>query len=576
MCIIGVIADFGYVVGIRKELFNTTPDIFAFLLVGFIALGCISFLVGVISFTARSIIGDTKKNSNIIILLIKSFFILAFLPVYILISILKPITLLRKIKHEGFRGLKSFSLKTILGKIIFLLLFEVVLLPMWVGGYALIGLLTKEYLGYNPQIINITGTGSMYPTFPKGEGKDPKALSKQIVDTPGMMKYPNGLLIGSNRFFGYEIGRGDIVSIENAQIREMTASMSGEPGGWIKRIIGMAGDTVELREGIVYLNGAPLKEPYTAQPRSTFGETFLSECNKITVPSNSIFVMGDNRKGSGDSREVGFFSVNDIKLVYPLNKQKGVLDKNWRDTTKDFDNTSKIKLDKEKYLSLLNEERKEAGVKELKYQPKLEASAKKRSEIILKYDDFSFEATRSGYTMEDAMADAGYSNIRWGEAPTQGYYEAEELIDNQFQFPKSKQFLTDSIFQEVGIAEVEGQINGCPTQVIVQHFAGYVPPNYNKSDIDSWKKSLENLNSIAPSWEKIKDFSLTYYQHKQDADRLLQILHLRISRIQQIVNKMESNRWLTAEETKWISEEQGLFDEGEAIAKRLNSFSWQH
>ena len=416
----------------------------------------------------------------------------------------------------------------------------------------------------------------MYPTFPKGEGKDPKALSKQIVDTPGMMKYPNGLLIGSNRFFGYEIGRGDIVSIENAQIREMTASMSGEPGGWIKRIIGMAGDTVELREGIVYLNGAPLKEPYTAQPRSTFGETFLSECNKITVPSNSIFVMGDNRKGSGDSREVGFFSVNDIKLVYPLNKQKGVLDKNWRDTTKDFDNTSKIKLDKEKYLSLLNEERKEAGVKELKYQPKLEASAKKRSEIILKYDDFSFEATRSGYTMEDAMADAGYSNIRWGEAPTQGYYEAEELIDNQFQFPKSKQFLTDSIFQEVGIAEVEGQINGCPTQVIVQHFAGYVPPNYNKSDIDSWKKSLENLNSIAPSWEKIKDFSLTYYQHKQDADRLLQILHLRISRIQQIVNKMESNRWLTAEETKWISEEQGLFDEGEAIAKRLNSFSWQH
>jgi signal peptidase I len=575
LCIIGVLADIGYVVGIRKELFTTAPDIFAFVLIGFIILGCLSFLFGLISYISRSLSKNNKKFQNPIVLYIKTFFILAFLPVYILISNLRPLFVM-KAKREGTNAIRSLSLKEIIVKILLLLFIEAILFPVWVGGYMLLGLLAKEYLGYNPQIVNVSGTGSMYPTFPKGEGKDPKVLSKQIVDSPGMMKYPNGLLIGSKRFFNYEVGRGDIVSVDNKQIREMTASISGEPAGWIKRLIGISGDTIELREGIVYLNGVALKEPYTAQPHSTFGESFLGECKKITVPDGSIFVMGDNRKGSGDSREIGFLKTGDIKLVYPLTHQKGILDKNWRDTSKDFENATKIKLDKEKYLRLLNEKRKEAGVKELKYQPKLETSANKRGEVILKYDDFSFDATRSGYTMEDAMADSAYSNVKWGEVPTQGYFDAEELIDNQFQYPNSKKFLTDSVFQEVGIAEVEGQINGCPTQVIVQHFAGYIPPNYSKDMIDSWKLTLSQLNSILPSWEKIKDFSLTYNRNKQDADRLFEIIRLRINRIQQIVSKMEKGQWLTAGENKWTYDDENLYNEQESLAKKFNSIEWQH
>ena len=95
--------------------------------------------------------------------------------------------------------------------------------------------------------------------------------------------------------------------------------------------------------------------------------------------------MGDNRKGSGDSREVGFFNINDIKYVLPLKSQKGDLIKYWRDTSKDLDESSKIKLDKTRYVELLNEKRKDTGAKPLKYQPLLEKSAFKRGSPALAF-----------------------------------------------------------------------------------------------------------------------------------------------------------------------------------------------
>ena len=61
-------------------------------------------------------------------------------------------------------------------------------------------------------------------------------------------------------------------------------------------------------------------------------------------------------------------------------------------------------------------------------------------------------------------------------------------FENQFEFPNTKKFLLESDYQEIGIAEVEGMINGCPAQVIVQHFAGYKPPNYSQLVISSWKQ----------------------------------------------------------------------------------------
>jgi signal peptidase I len=571
-CILGVFVIIGYVVGVRKELFDKAPDIFMFSLLVLVLLGCLAFLGGAVSFTVQLIAKRSQKKQNIFIFLIKLFLILAILPFYLLIYILEPIEVIKKLKRSGIKSIiKAFSIKSFLVRIATFTLVSTIMLPMWVGGYTVVGAIIKEELGYGKEPIAISGTGSMYPTFPKGEGKDPKKLAEQIVSTPGMIRYPNGIMIAGKRFLNYEIGRGDIVVVENEKIREITKSIYGDPSGWVKRVIGLPGDSIELRRGIVYLNGEPLEEPYIAKPRSTFGESFLSECKKVIVPENHIFVMGDNRKGSGDSREIGFIELSAVNHVLPLKDQKAELVRYWRDTSNDFDETSKIKLDKEKYLQLLNEKRKESGARELKYQPKLELSARKRGEIILKFNDFSFEATQSGYTMAKAMRDANYSNIVYGEASTQGYYEAEELIENQFQFPETKKFLIDKRYQEVGIAEVEGEINGCPAQVIVQHFAGYVPPNYSKEVINSWRETLSRLKEIQPGWAKLKEYKEFYEKNKQDVDRINEIISIRIANISTIVAKMEANQWLGTAEQKMIDQDKPLHDEQETIATRLNS-----
>lgn len=81
---------------------------------------------------------------------------------------------------------------------------------------------------------------------------------------------------------------------------------------YIKRIIGMPGDTVKIQNGEVYVNGILLNEKYLAPGIKTQGEAFLSDGEEVTVPPDHVFVMGDNRPNSSDSREFGFIPYRDI------------------------------------------------------------------------------------------------------------------------------------------------------------------------------------------------------------------------------------------------------------------------
>jgi signal peptidase I len=91
---------------------------------------------------------------------------------------------------------------------------------------------------------------------------------------------------------------------------------------FIKRVIGLPGETVEVREKKVYINGTPLDEPYVhflAPPSasSEFHEVtsfnVREQYGPVTVPPNHYFVMGDNRDNSQDSRYWGFLPRELIK-----------------------------------------------------------------------------------------------------------------------------------------------------------------------------------------------------------------------------------------------------------------------
>ena len=69
----------------------------------------------------------------------------------------------------------------------------------------------------------------------------------------------------------------------------------------VKRVIGMPGDTVEVRDGAVWVNGQRQVEPYIKEPMDRF-----QHYGPVTVPPDSYFAMGDNRNDSRDSRYWGF------------------------------------------------------------------------------------------------------------------------------------------------------------------------------------------------------------------------------------------------------------------------------
>ncbi len=118
-----------------------------------------------------------------------------------------------------------------------------------------------------------------------------------------------------NRLPSYNLGsyqRGDIIVFRPPMYPQQNfwRRFLGLPNyhdtyeDYIKRIIGLPGDRVRVSQGVVYINGVELKEPYIAAPPNYTGEW--------TVPANSLFVLGDNRNNSADSHAWGFVPVENV------------------------------------------------------------------------------------------------------------------------------------------------------------------------------------------------------------------------------------------------------------------------
>jgi signal peptidase I len=119
--------------------------------------------------------------------------------------------------------------------------------------------------------------------------------------------------------FSYLPNYSDIVVIDSRVVRKRTfkddllefplvqfLTSSSDHIFYVKRVIGKPGDTLEFKDHKVFRNGVALQEPYIKETMDYTSDQIL------VVPDKHIFVMGDNRNNSNDSRSIGFIPLDHV------------------------------------------------------------------------------------------------------------------------------------------------------------------------------------------------------------------------------------------------------------------------
>ena len=140
------------------------------------------------------------------------------------------------------------------------------------------------------------------------------------IPSPSMeptLKVGDRVLVNKLSYKLHDVHRSDIVvferpptdpqTVEGCDGRPVTITpptSKDEVHDLIKRVIALAGDTVESRGGQVFVNGQALNEPYIVPNKPTpLFDTFTAQC--IRVPKGDVFVLGDNRTDSSASNKFG-------------------------------------------------------------------------------------------------------------------------------------------------------------------------------------------------------------------------------------------------------------------------------
>ena len=121
------------------------------------------------------------------------------------------------------------------------------------------------------------------------------------------------LILNKFKYRFFDIKRGDIISLENDDTKYL-----------IKRVIGLPGDSISIKDNTLYINGEVYIENYLEEGL-VYDDFELTSLGYDVIPDDMYFVLGDNRADSVDSREIGLISKDDVigKIsfrIWPLNK----------------------------------------------------------------------------------------------------------------------------------------------------------------------------------------------------------------------------------------------------------------
>ncbi len=199
---------------------------------------------------------------------------------------------IKKVKKERFSGFIDFLQSIVIAVVICLIVYIAIAMPNQVEGQ------------------------SMQPNF----------YNNDIILTNKLSQWLGETNLGDS--LGLDYHRGDVIVFQKPGYND-----------FIKRLIGLPGDRLALKDGTIYVNGEKLDESaYLPEDLETIGGTLLVDGgDELTVPTGHYFAMGDNRKNSHDSRyiDIGFIKREWMKgkvilKYWPINEFHVVKDPSYK------------------------------------------------------------------------------------------------------------------------------------------------------------------------------------------------------------------------------------------------------